>query len=236
MKINVKRSCKRGCTLLFLLLVVPNAFAQDRHARLTLFGGGSFVQGNRTFVVDFDPLRSEFVAGGKFGLRGTVDLTDNWAVEAAYSFGRNNLRITELDEVPPEERGFGLRIHQFTGNLLYFLNTPEERFRPFVTAGLGVTNYNPTGRAKVIAATMDFIDESALLRSSNKFAFNLGIGLEAIVTERLGVRLDFRDHITKIPRFGVPAAPPGSGVDFFPVGGSIHSFETSVGIVIYFQH
>lgn len=223
-----------GCLLLALFFMSLNTFGQDANLRVTLSGGGSFLKGERTFVIGGDGFRSKFVSGGKFGFRGTVDLDDHWAAEGAYSYGANNLRIIELGP-PPRERDFGVRVHQFTGNVLYFLNGSKEKIRPFATAGLGLTRYSPTSRAKTFAATVEFVDAPAAISTSNKLGVNFGGGVEAKAGNYLGVRFDFRDHVTKIPRFGDPQAPVAPGADFFPVSGAVHDLEVSAGVVIYLK-
>lgn len=223
-----------GCAFLVVLVVVPNVFGQEHNPRLTIFGGGSFLKGERTFPVGGETLRSNFASGGKLGFRGTWDLDNHWAVEGAYGYGTNNLRFFELAQVPPRERAFGVRVHQFTGNVLYFLGAPDQKLRPFATAGLGFTRFNPTSGAKA-AAALRFVDEPAAISGSNELAFNFGVGAEAKAADWLGVRFDFRDHMTRIPRFGVPDKPTVGILDFFPVSGPVHDLEISVGIVIYFK-
>ncbi len=59
-----------GCALLAAAAVVPNALAHP-NPRITVLFGGSFVSGQRTFVVDSDPFISQFLNGGKYGVRGS---------------------------------------------------------------------------------------------------------------------------------------------------------------------
>lgn len=231
---NIKGSCGVGCTLFVLLLVAPSVFGQDLNPQVAIFGGGSFLKGERTFTVDREPFRSGFANGGKVGFRAAVDLTSHWGVEGAYSFSGHNLRIFELERVPPRERAFGVRVHQFTGNAWYFLSSPREGIRPFATAGLGLARFSPTSQAKAVAAAQEFVHERAVI-SSKKLDFNFGVGQEVKAADWFGVRLDFRDHVTGIPRFGVPQAPAGPGGDFLPVSGAVHDLEASVGLLIYLK-
>ncbi len=230
-----------GFTLLVSLLVVPSAFGQEPSgkARVTVFTSYSLLQGDRDFTIPDvppEPFRSEFVDGGKFGFRVTGDLNDYLAVEGSYSYGRNNLRITELDETPPEERGFGTTQNQFGGNVLFFFSPREKSVRPFVTAGVGLARFSPTDAAKARALdpNEEFIDDPTQLDSSTEFSFNFGGGVEAKVSSRVGVRFDVRDHIIQIPRFGLPQTDPGGSGVFFPVDGSVHNIEVSAGVVFYF--
>lgn len=230
---NAKRFYGAASALLVFLLLAPGAVAQDGNLRLSVFGGGSFLKGERSFIIDGSPKRSDFAKGGKFGFRGTADLNSHWAVEGAYSYGTNNLRIFDIGTTT-RERAFGTRIHQITGNALYYLGDPESKLRPFVTAGGGLMRFGPTSEAKS-AATIKFIDEPATISATNGFDFNYGGGIEAKVSDFWGLRFDVRDHLAKIPRFGIPEAPTAGIADFFPVSGATHDVETSVGIVIYLR-
>ncbi len=217
--------------VLMALFTPRGSFAQEGSPRVTVFGGGSFLKGERSFVVDGDVKRSNFANGGIVGARGTVDLNSRWAVEGAYSYGTNNLRIFDVGTTT-RERGFGTRVHQITGNALYYLAEPKSKFRPFVTGGGGLMRFNPTSKAKS-AAAIKFVDEPATITSANKFQFNYGGGVEAEVAKGFGFRLDLRDHLAAIPRFGDPQAPTAGVADFYPVSGVVHDVEVSAGIVIY---
>jgi hypothetical protein len=220
---------------IILLLVTPSILAQELNPRLTIFSSGSFLEGARSFTMNGDPFRSEFATGAKIGFRGTVDVADNWALEATYSHGSNNLRIVNLAAPPAVERGFGTRVHQLTGNVLYFVSPAGDRVRVFGTVGMGLSRFSPTDAARTLAAHLAFIGEPAVISSNNAFNFNMGGGIEAKVNDRWGVRVDLRDHISPIPRFGVPQTATGPGVDFFPVDGTVHNAEVSVGVVIYLR-
>jgi len=223
-----------AAVLLMSLLLARGAFAEEGQPRVTVFGGGSFLKGERSFTVGGDAKRSNFAKGGKFGVRGTVNLNSHWALEGAYGYGSNNLRVFDIGATT-RERAFGIRVHQLTGNVLYYLGESHSTFRPFVTAGGGLMRFNPTSRAKT-AAAIEFVDEPATITSSNKAEFNYGGGVEAKVSDRFGVRFDLRDHLARIPRFGVPQGPTAGVADFFPVSGAVHDVEASAGIVIYLRH
>lgn len=217
--------------VLALLLLAPGAFAQAGNPRVSVFGGGSFLKADRAFTVGGDVKRSNFAKGGKFGIRGTVDLDPHWAVEGAYSYGTNNLRIFDIG-TPTRVRAFGSRVHQITGNVLFFVADSKSRLRPFATAGFGLSRFAPTSRAKA-AAAVEFVDAPATIQSVSKFEFNYGGGVEAKASGRFGLRFDVRDHIAAIPRFGIPQVPTAGVADFFPVSGAAHDVEVSAGLVIY---
>ena len=54
-------------------------------------------------------------------------------------------------------------------------------------------------------------------------------------SRRLAVRFDIRDHVIKIPRFGLPETPTISDGIFFPVKGSVHQIEVLAGVVFYLR-
>jgi len=228
---------QRASNLLTVLTVIfvlcgSNAFAQLLEPRVTGFLGGSFLGGERSFIVDGDPFQSEFENGAKVGLRFTTDLTDIWSLEGSYSFSGNDLNITELG-TPPEKRFFGVGVHQLAVNGLYYLNSSGDTRRFFVTAGIGWVRFSPSETAKILALVDKFISDSASITTSNKFGFNFGAGMETRANDWLGFRVDFRDHITGYPRFGLPESSTGPGSVFFPVDGLLHHIELSFGAVFY---
>jgi len=218
-----------GCTLLVALAVVPNALANP-NPRITVLFGGSFLSGERVFVVGSNVFTSQFAHGGKARLRGSFDLTRHWTLEADYGFGRNNQRIIEEDL---DQRNFGVTVGQVHFNFVRFLTDSESRIRPFVTGGLGIVRFNPTDEAKVAALTGDFIDDPTQLDSSTKLSLAVGGGIEARLSRWLGIRFDLKDYISPIPRFGLSETSSGPGGIFFPVSGVVHNVETAAGIVFY---
>ena len=61
----------------------------------------------------------------------------------------------------------------------------------------------------------------------------MGGGLEARLNRWLGLRFDFKDYMSPIPRFGLGETSSGPGGIFFPVSGIVHNVEVAAGIVFY---
>ena len=222
----------RTAALLALLFLLPSGLlAQNGNARVEIFGGGSFLKGDRNFIIDGSAIETKYATGGIIGGRFTVDLSQHLAIEAAYGGGTNNLRVT-FTQPPVFERGFGVRVHRFTGNALYYLGDPDAQSRFFVTLGAGLVRFSPTDKAKD-AALLEFIDEPAPIDVNTKIDFNFGGGYESRINDSLGFRFDVRDHIAPIPRYGVPQNPTAGVAAFYPVSGQVHNWETSLGIVFY---
>jgi len=99
------------------------------------------------------------------GIRVNYNLTRNFSLEG-------ELGVTPTDDV--SDNGTVLLA---SGNLLYHILHSSQRFKPFLTAGLGTLIYR--------GFTSD--DES--------FAFNFGGGIKVPLSNRLGLRIDIRDYL-----------------------------------------
>ena len=222
-----------ACALLVAAAVVPNALAHP-NPRITVLFGGSFIAGDRSFDLNGDSFVSQFLNGGKFRLRGSLDLSKHWTLEGDYSFGRNDQRITQDIGGVIEQRDFKVNIGQVQLNFVRFFTDNESRIRPFFSFGLGAVRFNPTDEAKLAALSGDFLADPTLLTSSIDISVAVGGGLEARLNRWLGLRFDFKDHMSPIPRYGLEESSSGPGGIFFPVTGILHNVEAAGGIVFYF--
>ena len=222
-----------ACVLLVAVAVVPNAQAHP-NPRITVLFGGSFISGERAFDLNGDSYVSQFLNGGNFRLRGSLDLTSHWTLEGDYSFGRNDQRITEDIGGVINQRDFKVNVGQVQMNFVRFFTDNESRIRPFFSAGLGAVRFNPTDEAKAAALSGDFLADPTQLTSSIDISVAVGGGLEARLNRWLGLRFDFKDHISAIPRFGLDATSSGPGGISFPISGIVHNVEAAGGIVFYF--
>ena len=222
-----------ACALLVAAAVVPNALAHP-NPRITVLFGGSFIAGERSFDLNGDSFVSQFLNGGKFRLRGSLDLSKHWTLEGDYSFGRNDQRITQDIGGVIEQRDFKVNVGQVQLNFVRFFTDNESRIRPFFSFGLGAVRFNPTDEAKLAALSGDFLADPTLLTSSIDISVAVGGGLEARLNRWLGLRFDFKDHMSPIPRYGLEESSSGPGGIFFPVSGILHNVEAAGGIVFYF--
>jgi Outer membrane protein beta-barrel domain len=226
------KHCCCGILLVFMALYLSaGALAQNINPRVTFLGGASLLSGSRSFVIGPRLFDTQFQNGIKIGLRGTINLGEHWGAEGTYSFSANGLQVTQT--APASVRNFGVHLHQITGNALYFFTAPDKALRPFLTAGVGVSRYSPTSDAK-LAAAQDFLGQPAVLTSNSTFNFNFGAGIESRPWEHFGLRLDVRDHLSAIPRFGLPQSAASPASAFFPVSGRAQDFEIATGLTYYF--
>ena len=191
-----------------MLMTSTTSFGQG--LRLNVYGSGSFIQkANRSFIVDGDNFQTDFENGSKFGVRGTIDLGNSLAVEGGYAFGRNTFRLTDLDEIPVEQRAYPVELHEWSANIKYYFTSTESMVRPFVTGGGGISVFSPTDEARSAALGTDFINDPVALDSSQQPTLNFGGGIEGRLNRWLGLRFDVRDHIMEVPRFGLSETSSG---------------------------
>ena len=218
--------------LLILWVATPTAFGQILNPRVTISGAGSFLRGERSFVLGGETFNTQFANAGRAKARLTLDLTKHFSIEGVYGFGTSNLRVTEQGGTPTQ-RAFGIRQHEIQFNILHFFSLGTRRVRPFLTTGVGALRFDPTDQAKALAAANDFLDAPAQLSSTNQVHFAIGGGIEGRFSRWLGLRLDVKDHISAIPRFGVPQTTSGPGGASYPVDGIVHNIQAEAGIVFY---
>ena len=232
LKKALARNYSCGILVLSLAMLLSTlAAAQDINPRITFLGGASLLSGSRSFVIGPRLFTTQFQNGIKVGVRGTINLREHWGAEGTYSFSSNSLRVTQVG--PAAVQTFGVHLHQFTGNALYFFTAKDKTFRPFLTAGVGLSRFSPTSDAK-LAAAQNFLGQPAVLTATSAFNFNFGAGIETRPWEHLGLRLDVRDHLTGIPRFGLPETAASPGAPFFPIHGRAQDFEITSGLIYYF--
>jgi len=149
-------------SLLGLGLAAPPALAiggDENSAEAGVYAGQAILDEYGGLEPDDDML---------FGARLGAFMTPTWSIEASYQqLSTDNALGTDLD------------VTSYRGNLLYnFL--PGSRFRPFLTAGLGLETTE--------------ID----LKDSNGPGINLGGGVRWFLSDHLGLRLDGRYVYTDV--------------------------------------
>ena len=228
------RLIRLSCLVVGLCNVSNPARAQG--VRVFAEGSGSFFLDQKFFsetvvipmtgLARQDQFRSDYASGGKltFGTEFT-----NWkifGVEAAYGYGTNNLRLSDLSAIPSTTRGYGVRAQRFSGNLVLHSPVAVLKVRPYATAGLEFDRFNPTAQAKSAAYTQGFADQTVTLGASNKLGFNYGGGAEWGFFPKLALRIDFRDHVTGTPTYGLSSHQYG-------ISGASHNPELSAGLVLH---
>ncbi len=201
------------------------------------FGGWGTLAGTDFFptVVDGGSPNAVSLAAGSgyvFGLRVSENLGQHFGAEFEYTFADQPMDLRNLSPQLPAFR-VDQRIHNFSYNGLVYLKNARSRFRPFGTAGAGVSLYQLSGdtEQRGVALGLD-------LRNRWKFAFSYGGGVKYRGGDRWGVRFDFRDRLTEVPDYGIPrsgAVVDGIQSPSFRPDGLFHHLELSVGFIYAFE-
>ncbi len=172
----------------------------------------------------------KFSQGGQGGVRFGIDGARYWGQDYAYSYGANASKLVTKSG----SFAFTNRFHQASSNVLFYPWSLDRRHVfPYVTAGVGAT---------FVVLKRDTITESltpsqggiGALKSETIFAFNAGIGVRFRLNERVGIRFDGRDYMSRPLRYGLPKESSNPNQSVLPVGGVFHQVAGTVGIVIHF--
>ena len=145
--------------------------------------------------------------GFHFGFRGGFSTGDHLGYEMSYMYNRTTLQQNQ----PPGSANLGgMAYHQVEFNALYNFTGIDSKIRPFVTGGVGFTNYAPPGTSAAYGG------------GSTKLGVDYGGGVKIKLTQRWGLRVDVRQSTTPKP-LGFPLA-----------SGWLRETEFSAGAGIYF--
>jgi len=144
--------------------------------------------------------------GFHFGFRGGFNTGDHIGYEVGYMYNRTALQFNQ----PPGSGSQGMAYHQVLFNGLYYFTPGDSRIRPFVTGGVGFTNYAQPGSSAAYGG------------GTTKLGIDYGGGVKIKVASRYGLRFDLRQATTPKP-FGLPLA-----------SGWLRETEVSAGVGIFF--
>lgn len=189
-------------TVIVALILPAYTEGQEKKYRFEFFGG---VNAPLDKNYEIGPPQSDFIiqgkhefsAGGQAGVRFGLDGARYWGQDYAYSYGSNAGTLT----TSAGTFSFPTRFHQVSSNVLFYpWSLDRSQFFPYVTAGLGAT---------FVIVSQDTITESihaglGPLKSETVFAFNAGAGVRIRINDRAGLRLDWRDYMSRALRYGMP--------------------------------
>lgn len=214
-------------------LILPlHAQGQEKKYRFEFFGG---INTPLDKEYEIGPPQSDFIIqgkhefspGGQAGVRFGIDGARYWGQDYAYSYGSNAGKLM----TSAGTFSFPTRFHQVSSNLLFYpWSLDRSQFFPYVTAGLGAT---------FVIVSQDAITEAihaglGPLKSETIFAFNAGAGVRIRLSERAGLRLDWRDYMSRALRYGIPQSTPCQFETVMPAAGVTHQFAGTVAIVVHF--
>ncbi len=222
----MKKALRILVPLLAVLTALP-AYAQENPKKYRFeFFGGLNLPLNKDFEIGFPqsvPMiqgKHEFSPGGIGGVRFGIDGRRYWGQDYAYSYSAGFSRLTTA----AGRFSITNHFHQASSNLLFYPASLDRRhFFPYLTAGAGAT---------FVTVSRDTITEAVnsgfgSLKSETIFAFNAGAGVRFRLSDRVGLRLDARDYMSRALRYG-------RKVEALPVAGVFHQIAGTVGLVIHF--
>lgn len=179
-------------SLMLTAVLAPAALAQQKF-EISPYAGirtaGSFRGDNQ--LVSFN-----VQSAPTFGVFADYMVTRQLAVEFLWGHEGSTVekRIASIEATPlgtdgdqprmlsedGDEELFGLGIDYFHGGIRY--DGGNEKYTPYVAVGAGTTRFSP-----------DAADASG----ANKFSFSIGAGINAYLTDRIGVRFDARAFGTR---------------------------------------
>ncbi len=130
-------------------------------------------------------------------------------VDGSYGWARNTLH----NFTPAGTFNIQSDIHQVTGAVV--VRYPN-KISPYALAGAGALIFNPTENAGGFVPGAD---------RQTKAAFVYGAGANIYITERFGIRTEYRGYVYKQPDFGLDALNSDKVT---------HTAQPSVGLVIRF--
>jgi opacity protein-like surface antigen len=219
-----------------LCLIATVGKAQNSLVFVT--GGGNKLGDARSFDEAFIPYQSTFAAGGggNVGLELPLKKSNIFGVEVSYGFSQNNLELTyENSPTLPVTKSYGLRDNRFGGDLVVHSPSTFRGIRPYAVVGAEYDRFSPTSAAVALANSTGFAYAPvAKLSSQGAGGVNIGGGLDYKLTEKWGVRIDVRYHITSSPTLGLPYGITPSSNAYFPISGDAHTIQYTIGIVYHF--
>jgi hypothetical protein len=205
-------------TALFLA-TVPAALAQEWQLGGSLgYGWYRGIRVNGPAAEANAGIRNRFTAGAVV----TEDLYEHLSGEIRYLYHDGDPYLS-LGGRTANTQG---QSHSVTYDTLLHLREREQRFRPFVAAGIGAKYYRTTGPAPSAQPA----PAVASLVQANQFTVlvSVGAGVTWRLPNHLLIRADFRDYISPVPRkLFAPAANATAR-------GLMHQFTPMVGVGLWF--
>jgi len=218
-----------------LCLAAPAGRAQNSLVFVT--GGATSLRDARSFQEAYIPYSTKYAngGGGNVGFEMPLKKSQIFGLEFSYGFSQNNLELNDLNTNPITTKSYGLRDNRFGGGLVVHSPSTYRNARPYFVAGGEYDRYSPTSAAQSLATTTGFgYYPTAKLSSEGYGGVYFGGGIDYKLTEKVGLRLDVRYHITSSPTLGLPYAATLTSPAWYPVSGNASTIEYTIGFVYHF--
>jgi opacity protein-like surface antigen len=151
---------------------------------------------------------------GSYGLVLDVDIAPDQQIEIYLSRQSTTLSANGTFTGNPL---FDLTVEYYHFGGLYLIDVQNDRVRPFVSGGLGLTRMNPQGDG---------------LSTETRFSLSIGGGVKFFLTDRVGLRLDGRGIFTALDSSGAMFCSGGCAISVQSSG--FIQGELGAGLVLRF--
>lgn len=207
---------------------------QDQIDIFVLAGGSTFFD-STNFPDAGRVYHSRYDLGQKFTFGAAVPYGKLLSIETAFTFGPNNLVITNTNVSP--HVGVVYPMHDYIGSLSAVVHAPFSRFhfRPYLEGGVEYDQFRPSRSAINYAYYNGFASVSSdeYFNRNDKFGLSAGGGIDRQLFKRVTFRIDLRDHITGSPRFGLPTKVNGYNPVAFAAPARAHDVVYTVGFLFH---
>lgn len=222
-----------------LAFVLPLNFpasgqSNEKKYRFEFFGGAN-VPFDKDFEIGLPQSEviihgtHKFSPGPQGGVRLGIDGARYWGQDYAYSYGENTTKLA----TPFGSFSFKNKFHQASSNLLFYpWSLGRKRVFPYITAGVGATFV--VLKQNTITEALSPQTGIGPLKGEIIFAFNTGLGVRFRLSERVGIRIDGRDYMSRPLRYGLPKSSSSPNTPVLPTSGVFHQVAGTVGVVIHF--
>jgi hypothetical protein len=175
---------------------------------------GSFAIGGET--VPFTSLNLE--AGFAYGLTLGYRFHEGVAVEATWSRSHSGMvGVFPADADLANEKLFDVNEDQFQADLLVSAGYVIGKVQPYFLIGLGLTSVNPSGA----------------ISGATRMAWNIGIGLEGTVSQRIGLRGQVKLIPTHTINMGAILTEWNGGFPATSLRNTMTQWEFTLGLVFH---
>lgn len=198
-------------------------FGQAAEPRYELGGGivGSFYD-KKTFTSTSGNADAGFASGYGASMWVGQHMYRKVSGEIRYDYLRNDLTL----DGSGASASFGGDSHAVHYDVHVHFAEKSAKVRPFVIAGAGVKVFRGTGQERAFQP----LSQIAVLTRTTEVTplITFGVGVKMQLTDRVSLRLEFRDNLTRFPK-KVIAPNRGSGGD-----GWLNNFAPTAGLSVLF--
>jgi opacity protein-like surface antigen len=235
----MKKTVQGLMALAVLLLSTGRVQARDllKNAQADVFvlGGGSTLVDAQYWTTAGYLFHSRMDLGTKFSVGVAVPYGKMLSIESAFTYGPNNLVVTNTDIFPHVGVVYPQRVYM--GSIAAVVHAPFALFhvRPYAEGGAEYDRFSPTPAAIALATKQGFATTStAIITHNDKVGISVGGGLDRKLTKRITFRIDLRDHVTGSPAFGLPPRPTTDSLGAsFPVAGRANNIMYTAGFLFH---